>query len=119
MNTLERILTRAREMYETDADFERAVGLPPKTTDKWENRGSKSYRNYMPQLASALKTTVAYLMCETDDPTPVKKDTSNDVSKLSQEDLELLRIFHKLSDKGRDRVLSNALFEAHREEQPE
>ena len=70
MDTLERIVALKEKLYKTDAEFERAAGISPKMYDKWKKRGAKSYRKHIVNVARALNTTSAYLLCETDEAVP-------------------------------------------------
>lgn len=55
---------------ETNAEIERKLGIPPKTINKWNTTPLKSYRNYIPQIASYFQVSADYLLGNTDDPSP-------------------------------------------------
>lgn len=58
---------------ETNAEIERKLGITPKTIHKWNTTNLKSYRKYIPQIASYFHVSTDYLLGNTDDPRPTGK----------------------------------------------
>ena len=69
MNTLDRIVFLKGKCYESDVAFEKDIGIPEKTVNDWKRGKSQSFMKMLPQIAKALNTTTAYLLCEIDDHT--------------------------------------------------
>lgn len=62
---------------------------------------------YIPELAAALHTTPAYLMGETDDPSPeTKKEPAGMADGLTEEDRELIEAFRAASPEKRQAILA-------------
>ena len=86
MNTYERIKFLIDQHYNSNAEFERDMGLKPTTVNNWRRGLSDGFLKIIPELAIKLKTSSAYLLCETDDPTPPDQDNPTidiDVLKLA------------------------------------
>ena len=71
--------------YGSDAAFERAANLPPKTVNNWRRRRSSSYMKLLPELASLFEVSVRDLLCEEQAPI------------LSSSEQELLAMFRAAS----------------------
>jgi hypothetical protein len=82
----ERVISLIESEYESDASFERAVGLPEKTVNNWRRGRSASFMKMMPTLASCFSVNVGELL-----DMPLTRDTSE----LSDEELKLLRLYRK------------------------
>lgn len=54
----------------TNAEIERLLGITPKTINKWNSGVVKSYRKFIPQIASYFHVSTDYLLGNTDDPSP-------------------------------------------------
>jgi transcriptional regulator with XRE-family HTH domain len=54
--------------YGSDAAFERAANLPPKTVNNWRRRRSSSYMKLLPELANLFEVSVSDLLCEEEAP---------------------------------------------------
>lgn len=93
---------------ETHAEIERKLGIPPKTINKWNKTPLKSYRNYIPQIASYFQVSTDYLLGNTDDPSPPRTEgKSTQTSELvSMEDVKAA-FFH-----GADPTLSEEEMES-------
>ena len=50
-NVRERILSLIDSEFESDAAFERALGLPEKTVNNWRRGRSASYMKMLPRLS--------------------------------------------------------------------
>lgn len=66
---------------ETDAELERAIGIPAKKISQWNIRYTKSYRKYIPQIAAHFHVSTDYLLGNTDDPRPVGALSGDDQQK--------------------------------------
>ena len=56
------IINLIEEKYESDAVFERALGVPPKTVNNWKRGTSASFYKMLPEIAHALDVTPNYLL---------------------------------------------------------
>jgi transcriptional regulator with XRE-family HTH domain len=81
--------------YGSDAAFERAANLPPKTVNNWRRGRSSSYMKMLPELATLFSVSIQELM---------RTDASESGLRLSAEEQELLTLFRAtdgLSEKER------------------
>lgn len=99
-NVRERILSLIGSEFESDAAFERALGLPEKTVNNWRRGRSASYMKMLPRLSEEFRVNVGELL-----DIPLRSDTSE----LSEEELHLLHLYRK------SRTLPSKLREALRE----
>ena len=99
-NVRERILSLIGSEFESDAAFERALGLPEKTVNNWRRGRSASYMKMLPRLSEEFRVNVGELL-----DIPLRSDTSE----LSEEELHLLHLYRK------SRTLPTKLREALRE----
>ena len=110
MSTIERITGLIPKRFNSDADFERAIGLKPLTVADWKRGKSKTYYKMISDIARALETTSAYLLCESDDPFR-SSDLDNlslkngIVEELSEEEGDLLKLFRSLSKRDKEHVM--------------
>ena len=81
-----RILTLIESEFESDAAFERAVGLADKTVNNWRRARSSSFMKMLPRLAEEFKVNIGELM-----DMPLRRDTSE----LSEEELQLLKLYRR------------------------
>ncbi len=81
-----RILALIESEFESDAAFERAMGLSDKTVNNWRRARSASFMKMLPRLSSEFGVNIGELM-----DMPLRKDTSE----LSEEELHLLRLYRK------------------------
>jgi len=82
----ERILALIETEYESDADFERQMGLASKTVNNWRRGKSSSFMKMLPRLAEGFDVNVGELL-----DIPIHKDTSE----LSEDELKLLTLYRK------------------------
>lgn len=82
----ERILGLIESEYESDAAFERAMGIPEKTVNNWRRRRSSSFMRILPTLSEQFKVNIGELM-----DMPLRKDTSE----LSEEEIQLLHLYRR------------------------
>ena len=82
----ERILSLIDSEFESDAAFERALGLSEKTVNNWRRRRSSSYMKMLPRLSEEFRVNVGELL-----DMPLRSDTSE----LSEEELHLLHLYRK------------------------
>ncbi len=85
-NIRTRILSLIDAEYESDAAFERALGLSEKTVNNWRRGRSASYMRMLPILSECFKVNVGELL-----DMPLRADTSE----LSEEELHLLHLYRK------------------------
>ena len=81
-----RILTLIESEFDSDAAFERAVGLADKTVNNWRRARSSSFMKMLPKLAEEFRVSIGELM-----DMPLRHDTSE----LSEEELHLLKLYRK------------------------
>ena len=85
-NIREKILSLIDAEYESDAAFERALGLSDKTVNNWRRGRSSSYMKMLPRLSEVFRVNVGELL-----DMPLRNDTSE----LSEEELHLLHLYRK------------------------
>ncbi len=82
----ERVLSLIDSEFESDAAFERAIGLKDKTVNNWRRGRSASYMRMLPLLSERFSVNVGELL-----DIPLRKDTSE----LSEDELHLLRLYRR------------------------
>ena len=82
----DRILSLIDAEFESDAAFERRMGLADKTVNNWRRGRSASYMNMLPTLSECFQVNVGELL-----DIPLRRDTSE----LSEEELHLLHLYRK------------------------
>ena len=82
----ERILSLIDSEFESDAAFERTMGLADKTVNNWRRGLSSSYMKMLPSLSERFHVNVGELL-----DIPVRKDTSE----LSEDELHLLHLYRR------------------------
>lgn len=85
-NIKERILSLIDAEFESDASFERTLGLSDKTVSNWRRGRSASYMKMLPRLSELFRVNVGELL-----DMPLRSDTSE----LSEEELHLLHLYRK------------------------
>ena len=85
-NIRERILSLIDSEFESDAAFERALGLSEKTVNNWRRGRSASYMKMLPRLSEEFRVNVGELL-----DMPLRSNTSE----LSDEELHLLHLYRK------------------------
>ena len=96
----ERVLSLIESEFDSDASFERAVGLSEKTVSNWRRGRSSSFMKMLPILSEKLGVNVSELL-----DMPMRGDTSE----LSEEELHLLHLYRT------SRTLPKGMREALRE----
>ncbi len=81
-----RVLSLIEAGYESDAAFERAVGIPDKTVNNWRRGRSASFMRMLPELSTRFGVNIGELM-----DIPLRRDTSE----LSEEELHLLHLYRR------------------------
>jgi septum formation topological specificity factor MinE len=81
-----RILSLIDSEFESDAAFERALGLKDKTVNNWRRGRSASYMKMLPVLSERFHVNISELL-----DIPLRKDTSE----LSEEELHLLLTYRR------------------------
>lgn len=82
----ERVLSLIDSEFESDAAFERALGLRDKTVNNWRRCRSSSYMKILPRLSEQFHVNVGELL-----DIPLSRDTSE----LSEDELHLLHLYRK------------------------
>ena len=82
----QRILSLIDTEFESDAAFERALGLRDKTVNNWRRGRSASYMKMLPILSERFSVNVGELL-----DIPLRKDTSE----LSEDELHLLHLYRR------------------------
>jgi transcriptional regulator with XRE-family HTH domain len=82
----ERILFLIDSEFESDAEFERSMGLSEKTVNNWRRGRSSSYMKMLPALSERFQVNVSELL-----DMPLRNDTSE----LSDDEMHLLRLYRK------------------------
>jgi transcriptional regulator with XRE-family HTH domain len=81
-----RVLSLIEAEYESDAAFERAMGIPDKTVNNWRRGRSASFMKMLPELSERFRVNIGELM-----DVPLRRDTSE----LSEDELRLLHLYRK------------------------
>ena len=81
----ERILQLIDSEYESDAAFERAMGLGEKTVNNWRRGRSSSFMKMLPRLSEKFGVNVSELL----------NIEPKDSSELSEEEKHLLHLYRK------------------------
>ena len=81
-----RILALIEAEFESDAAFERAMGLGDKTVNNWRRARSASFMKMLPRLSEEFRVNVGELL-----DIPLSRDTSE----LSEDELHLLHLYRK------------------------
>ena len=82
----DKILSLIDTEFESDAAFERALGLADKTVNNWRRGRSSSFLRLIPELAERFGVTVGELL-----DVPISKDSSE----LSDDEIKLLTVFRR------------------------
>lgn len=82
----ERVLSLIDSEFESDAAFERALGLAEKTVSNWRRGRSASYMRILPTLSERFGVNACELL-----DIPLRRDTSE----LSEEELHLLHLYRR------------------------
>jgi septum formation topological specificity factor MinE len=82
----ERILALIDSHFESDAAFEREMGIPDKTVNNWRRGRSASFMRMLPVLSERFSVNVGELLH-----IPISHDTSE----LSEDELELLALYRR------------------------
>ena len=81
-----RVLSLIDSEFESDAAFERALGLGDKTVNNWRRGRSASYMKMLPTLAERVGVSVGDLL-----DVPLRGDTSE----LSEDEMRLLAVYRR------------------------
>lgn len=84
--TREKVLALIESEFESDAAFEREMGLPSKTVNNWRRKRSSSFMRMLPRLAEGFEVSVGELLSM-----PITRDTSE----LSDDEVALLSLYRK------------------------
>ena len=82
----ERILLLIESQFESDAAFERELGIPDKTVNNWRRRRSASFMKMLPVLSERFGVNVGELL-----DIPLRRDTSE----LSEDELDILYLYRR------------------------
>ncbi len=82
----QRVIALIESEYDSDAAFERALNLPPKTVNNWRRGRSSSFMKILPTLSELFSVNALELL-----DIPLRTDTSE----LSDEEIEILELYRK------------------------
>ena len=82
----ERVISLIESEFESDAAFEREMGIGEKTVNNWRRGRSSSFMSILPELSERLGVNLGELF-----DMPIKADTSE----LSEEETELLMLYRR------------------------
>ena len=85
----QRVLGLINSEYESDAAFEREMGLREKTVNNWRRGRSASFMKMLPALSEHFAVNIGEIL-----DIPLRKDTSE----LSDDELSLLNLYRKSVD---------------------
>ena len=86
LRTRERVLSLIESEFDSDAAFERAMGLPDKTVNNWRRGRSSSYMKMLSELCDAFRVSLSDL-CDM----PITRSASE----LSEEEMHLVHLYRK------------------------
>ena len=81
-----RILALIESEYESDAAFERALGLGAKTVNNWRRGRSASFMNMLPRLSDIFSVSISQLM-----DIPISAEGAD----LSEDELNMLALYRR------------------------
>ncbi len=84
--TRAKILSLIESEYDSDASFEREVGLAPKTVNNWRRGRSASFMKLLPRLAECFDVSVGELL-----DVPI----SHNGLDLSEDEINILTLYRK------------------------
>lgn len=84
--TRDKILLLIDSEFESDAAFERELGLQSKTVNNWRRGRSSSYMKMLPKLAEAFEVSVGELL---------DMPIAGNASDLSDDEIDLLTLYRK------------------------
>ena len=82
----EKVLALIESEYESDAAFERAVGIPDKTVNNWRRGRSASFMRMLPTLTELFRVNVTELL---------DMPISDDASLLSEDEQHLVTLYRR------------------------
>ena len=82
----ERVLLLIESEYESDAAFERALGLADKTVNNWRRGRSASFMRMLPMLTEAFGVSISEVMG-----VPLSAENND----LSEDEIQMLRLFRR------------------------
>ena len=82
----EKVLALIESEYESDAAFERAVGIPDKTVNNWRRGRSASFMRMLPTLTALFRVNVTELL---------DMPISDDASLLSEDEQHLVTLYRR------------------------
>ena len=90
-----------------DKQIEQILELPRGVIYKWGTGKYKSYKTYLPQIASYFNVSTDYLLGNTDDPAPAgqKEKPPADGEELSEKDIRLIQWFRSLPPEKQKAIL--------------
>lgn len=83
-------------------EFCDSIGAPPNIINEWERGVSKSYRNYLYQIAEKYNVSVEWLKGETDERNPAPKTEDG----ITEKDIRVLNWFNSLPPETRKAILT-------------
>lgn len=81
-----RVISLIEAGFDSDAAFERKMGLPQKTVNNWRRGLSSSFMKMLPRLSDEFGVNVGELL-----DIPLRRDTSE----LSEEELQILHLYRR------------------------
>ena len=103
MDTVNRIFALADKIYPEQQAFAAAVGVSAKTVSVWRTGRGKSYTKYIPQIASALNTTVEYILTGKESSPPSEEDRLNPIT------AQFVNLFESLSAEDQTQIVGDML----------
>lgn len=97
MSVPSNILKLIEANYSSDAAFESAAGLKPKTVYDWKRGKSSSYLKMLPQLSKILGASIDYLL-ENDEQ---KEKPATDSDRLTEEEKKIIDLLRKVPEEDR------------------
>lgn len=99
---LERIKPLFKSSGKSNLELEKDIGLPRSIIYDWDNKRSKSYKNYADKIASYFNVSTDYLLGNTDIKNKPATDKGNE---LSDDDAQLLKLFNQVPEESKALVV--------------
>lgn len=115
LNIGERIVNMRERLDISQVGLAKAAGLSATTLSKYEKNLREPRAEIIVRIASALHTTTDYLLCQTNNWSPLKKDAN--WIRVNDEEIYIIGTFRLLSEREKGQIIERlqVLYEQHKE----
>lgn len=114
MDTLDRIFSLLDETDLEQQQFAALVGVSDDTASNWRRKKSSSFWRYIPQIASALGTTIEYLFTGEEDKKWASMQNSRFADGLTEDESLLIEAYRRATED--DRLIVDAALRKYKRE---